>query len=336
MMAYHPDDTFARWDDESFAAFAERVDLTPELRVVFNSFARAFFATPDRMSAAEVIKSFHYYYFSHDLGLLYDHPCDAYGPALLAPIRARLDSLGVELHLGAQVDSIAGDVGGFRIGGEAFDYLVLAPDVVGARAIAESSPDLHRLAPVALAKLSALEPGQRNAVLRLWLDRPSGADLPGFVVVDKDRLLDSVTFFHRVETAAATWAARTGGSVVELHCYAMPDAVDEGDVARTLEAEMRAFVPELRDCRVLASNLQVNRNFTAFHVGMHARRPGVTTDDPRLVLAGDWVALRVPAMLMEAAVTSGVEAANAIAAREGIREEPVFSVPIQGLLARRA
>jgi isorenieratene synthase len=99
--------------------------------------------------------------------------------------------------------------------------------VVGARAIAESSPDLRRLAPVAMAKLSELEPGQRNAVLRLWLDRPSGADLPGFVVVDNDRLLDSITFFHRVEAAAGDWAARTGGSVVELHCYAMPDAFDE-------------------------------------------------------------------------------------------------------------
>jgi isorenieratene synthase len=186
-----------------------------------------------------------------------------------------------------------------------------------------------------MAKLSELEPGQRNAVLRLWLDRPSGADLPGFVVVDNDRLLDSITFFHRVEAAAGDWAARTGGSVVELHCYAMPDAIDEGEVAGTLEAEMRAVVPELRDCRVIASHLQVNRNFTAFHVGMHARRPGVTTDDPRLVLAGDWVALRVPAMLMEAAVTSGVEAANAIASREGVREEPVFSVPLRGVLARR-
>jgi isorenieratene synthase len=283
-----------------------------------------------------VIKSFHFYYFSHDLGLLYDHPCDAYGPALLAPIRARLDALGVALHLGAAVGAIAGDANGFRIGGAPFDYLVLAPDVVGARAIAESSPDLGRLAPVAMSKLRALEPGERNAVLRLWLDCPSGAELPGFVVVDKDRLLDSITFFHRVETAAASWAARTGGSVVELHCYAMLDTVDENDVAGTLEAEMRAAVPELRDCRVLASHLQVNRNFTAFHVGMHTRRPRVTTDDPRLVLAGDWVALRVPAMLMEAAVTSGVEAANAIATREGIREEPVFSVPLRGLLARRS
>jgi isorenieratene synthase len=336
MMAYHPERTFAQWDDVSFAAFADRVDLTPALRIVFNSFARAFFATPDRMSAAEVIKSFHYYYFSHDLGLVYDHPSDAYGRAVLEPIRARLDALGVEVRFGVDVAAIAGDAGGFHVGGEPFAYVVLAADVVGARAVAEASPDLHRLAPSAMARVAALEPGQRNAVLRLWLDRPSGDDLPGFVVVDKDRLLDSITFFHHVEAAAARWAKRTGGSVVELHCYAVPDAVDEREIAPTIEEELRAYVPALRECRVLASHLQVNRNFTAFHVGMHARRPAVTTEDPRLVLAGDWVRLRVPAMLMEAAVTSGLEAANAILRREGVREEPIWSVPLRGLAARHA
>jgi isorenieratene synthase len=52
------------------------------------------------------------------------------------------------------------------------------------------------------------------------------------------------------------------------------------------------------------------------------------------VLAGDWIALPVPAMLMEAAVTSGLAAANAILRQEGVREEPVYSVPLRGLLAR--
>ncbi len=47
------------------------------------------------------------------------------------------------------------------------------------------------------------------------------------------------------------------------------------------------------------------RNFTAFHTGMRARRPAVETEHPCLVLAGDWVALQCPATLMEAAVTAG-------------------------------
>jgi isorenieratene synthase len=286
------------------------------------------------MSAAEVIKSFHFFYLSHDCGLLYDYPSDTYGRTVLEPMRARLDALGVTVRLGAEVSAIGADGEEFRILDGVFDYLVLAPDVVGARAIAGSSPDLHRLAPLAMAKLGALEPAQANAVLRLWIDHPSGWDLPGFVITAERTLLDSVTFFHRVEQTSARWAARTGGSVLELHCYAVPDAVAESRIADILKEELWAQFPALRTSRILAEYLQVNRNFTAFHTGMHARRPGVETEHSRLVLAGDWVALSVPAMLMEAAVTSGLVAANAILRREGVREALVYSVPQRGLLAR--
>ena len=51
--------------------------------------------------------------------------------------------------------------------------------------------------------------------------------------------------------------------------------------------------------------------------------------------AGDWVALPCPAMLMEAACTSGLLAANLLLRRQGLREEPVESVPRRGLLAPR-
>jgi isorenieratene synthase len=334
LLAYDPERTFARYDDLSFDAFANRVDLPPALRLVFYSFARAFFATPDRMSAAEVIKSFHFFYLSHDRGLLYDHPSDTYGRTVLEPMQARLDAVGATLRLGVEVGTIASEGDGFRIGDEPFDYLVLAPDVVGARTIADASPDLHRIAPWAMANLSALRPSQPHAVLRLWMDEPSGAGLPGFVITDKKELLDSITFVHRVEESSAAWASRSGGSVLELHCYAVPDGARESGIAETLKEELFDYLPELRRARMLGEHLQVNRNFTAFHTGMHARRPAVETEYPRLVLAGDWVALPLPAMLMEAAATSGLTAANAILRQEGVREEPVYSVPLRGLLAR--
>jgi isorenieratene synthase len=210
---------------------------------------------------------------------------------------------------------------------------VLAPDVVGARAIAEASADLRRIAPATMAKVAALRPSQPNAVLRLWVDRPTPADLPGFVITDKRELLDSVTFYDRVEDASAAWAARTGGGVLELHCYAVPGGVDDARIPGLLKDDLFAYFPDLRGCRILGEHLKVHRNFTAFHVGMHASRPGVETEDPRLVLAGDWVRLPLPAMLMEAAVTSGLMAANAILRAEGLREEPVYSVPLRGVLA---
>jgi len=310
------------------------VDLPPALRIVFYSFARAFFATPDRMSAAEVIKSFHFFYLSHDLGLVFDHPADTYGRTLLEPIRRRLAAVGAAVEVGAEVGTVVFDGERFCLRNEGFDYLVLAADVVGARAIATASPDLHRLAPRAMAQVGALVPAQPNAVLRLWLDRPSGCGLPGFVVTAKERLLDAVTFYHLIEEASATWAEASGGSVLELHCYAVPDGVGDSEIAATLKDEMFGYFPALRSATIMGEHLQINRNFTAFHTGMHARRPVVETEHPRLVLAGDWVALPQPAMLMEAAVTAGLEAANAILCREGVREEPVYSVPPKGLLTR--
>jgi isorenieratene synthase len=86
-----------------------------------------------------------------------------------------------------------------------------------------------------MRKLRALEPSPSYAVLRLWIDQASASDLPGFVIVTREKLLDSVTFCHRVEEASAAWAARTGGSVFELHCYAVPDAIDEAQIAVILK-----------------------------------------------------------------------------------------------------
>ena len=42
------------------------------MRLVFNTFARAFFEEPDQISMAQLIKGFHFYFLSNDLGLIYD------------------------------------------------------------------------------------------------------------------------------------------------------------------------------------------------------------------------------------------------------------------------
>jgi isorenieratene synthase len=49
-------------------------------------------------------------------------------------------------------------------------------------------------------------------------------------------------------------------------------------------------------------------------------------------LAGDWVKIHTPAMLMESAFTSGLIAANHLLAQQGLQEEPIHSVPRRGIL----
>ena len=98
-------------------------------------------------------------------------------------------------------------------------------------------------------------------------------------------------------------------------------------------AELYLYFPELKGARILREHLQVKRDFSAFHVGLHRNRPGFRTEIADFYLAGDWVRIPSPAMLMEAACTSGLLCANAILAKHGLQEEPVYSVPLKGIFA---
>jgi carotenoid phi-ring synthase / carotenoid chi-ring synthase len=75
----------------------------------------------------------------------------------------------------------------------------------------------------------------------------------------------------------------------------------------------------------------VKDDFTAFHTNLYKTRPTVKTDVENLFLAGDWVKLESPAMLMEAATTSALYTANLIFNKERLREEPLLSVPLKGI-----
>ena len=336
-LEYDPERTPALLDGVSFRDFADRAELPDALRLVFSTFARAFFADEGHLSMAELVKSFHFYFLSHDHGLLYQYPAGEYGRTVLAPIERHLVRHGARIELGAPVDAIGyrpGEAQPYTVRGERVDDVVLATTSSGARAIAEASPELGRHAPKLVATLSALRPSQRYAVLRLWIDRDLRRDVPVFVATEREQLLDSVTLYHRTTSECAAWAARTGGAVLELHSYAVPDELaDPAAVRRALLDELFHFFPELSGMEVLHEHLQLRADFTAYHVGMAASRPGTATELGGLWLAGDWVALPFPAMLMEGAYSSGLLAANGVLERAGARPHPITSVPPRGLLA---
>jgi isorenieratene synthase len=329
-LEYDREATFAEFDGLSFADFARRARVPPRLKLAFGTFARAFFASDERLSMAELIKAFHFYYLSHDRGLLYDYPDDDYEPALLAPLRAELERCGARVLLGHPVTELSHAQDGFTVEGQPFDHVVLAADVVGARRIVERAQGLGG---DLVARFSRLEPGQRYAVLRIWIDKDIRPDLPVFVITEKLRVLDSVTALHRFERSTQRDLAAHPGFVLELHCYAVPDELPDGEIRAAFLAELEHYFPELSGFRVAHEHLQVRRDFTAFHTNLHQQRPGVETGTPGLFCAGDWVRLPLPAMLLEAACTSGLLAANAVLARDGRRQEPVYSVPPRGVMA---
>ena len=333
MMEYDPDETFERWDDISFQTFADDVKLPSELQLVFNSFSRAFFASPEHMSMAELIKSFHFYFLSHDHGLLYDIPNDDHELTVLAPIRAHLESHGVVIRTSAPVQSVEVADDEVMIDGRSFDYAILATDVMAARQLACGSASIREFDPALVANLDRMRASQRYAVVRIWLDRDISRELPGFVMTDRKRILDSVALYHRIEKTSASFSRDSGGGVFELHCYAVPeDFGDDGDIKRALLEDFFDHFPELRGAKIMHEHAYVKSDFTAFHTGLHRFRPTTNTAHPRLFLAGDWVKLPCPAMLLEGAATAGMIAANRIFQAESLRPTQLYTVPLRGFL----
>ncbi|MEQ1506216.1 MAG: FAD-dependent oxidoreductase [Myxococcota bacterium] len=325
LLRYDRDATFAAWDHVSFEQFARDAQLPPTLKLVFATFTRAFFSDDARMSMAEMIKSFHFYYLSNDQGLVYDHPADDYDVALLEPIRAHLASHGVDVRLSSPVGALERDGDGWVVDGERFDAVVVAADPGAAKAL---------VAPHAALGVST---GQRYAVLRLWLDRGTERDWLPFVITERDRVLDAITRCDHLSHQQADWAqarvaAGGAGSVWELHCYAVPDDLPDDAIRAALLDEWWQFLPELREAGILGEDLHVRADFPAFHTGAWATRPTTEPGVPGLYLAGDWVKLPWPAMLMEGAQVSALCAANAILASVGVQGWPVYSVPQRGLL----
>jgi isorenieratene synthase len=135
-----------------------------------------------------------------------------------------------------------------------------------------------------------------------------------------------------MEKSSEEWVKKNGGGIFELHSYAVPDDFPEAEVRNQFLKEFDEYFPEIKGYKVRYEHLQVKDDFTAFHTNLFKTRPKVKTEVENLFLAGDWVRLESPAMLMEAATTSAMVASNSIFRNEGLKEEPVLSVPLKGLL----
>jgi isorenieratene synthase len=329
-LRYDREQTYSLLGETSFATFCDRARLPDSLRRVFNTFARAFFADDELLSTADIVKSFHFYFLSNDTGLLYDYPTADYQTAVIDPLLRPVHDTGGELRLSDPVQSIVVGDAELTVDDERFDHVVLATDVVGARAIAEAS-DFGGSGTALIEKLSALRPSQPYAVMRVWVDGSRARDeWPVFVSTERARLLDSITFYHRIDPVCAEWAERHDGAVYELHCYAAPEGASDDEIGAHLLREMEHY---LGATEPFHTHLEVRRNFTSFHVVRHLDRPGPVTDVPGLTLAGDWVDCPFPVMLLEAAAATGRLAANEILRAEGLRAEQVWRVPLRGVLA---
>jgi carotenoid phi-ring synthase / carotenoid chi-ring synthase len=333
LLSYNREKTFAKFDNVSFKDFAEEVKLPPEMQLMFTTFSRAFFAEPQYISMAELIKSFHSYFLSNDLGLLYDVLNDDFEDTLWKSAKNYLGKYKSTILLDSKITSFKKDGEQFIISDERFDYAIIASDVKGTKSIIKNSDYFKNEHPDFFNQMTNLKQSQRYSVLRVWIDKDIRQGVPFFIFTDALRILDSVTAYHRMEKTSEEWVKKNGGGIFELHSYAVPDDFPEDEIRNQFLKEFEDYFPEIKGYKVKYEFLQVKDDFTAFHTNLYKTRPQVNTQVDNLFLAGDWVRLESPAMLMEAATTSALYAANLIFNKERLKEESIQSVPLKGLLA---
>jgi isorenieratene synthase len=342
MLRFDPRRTYERHDGTTARDYLDSLRFPPAARrMMFDVFSHSFFNPEEEMSAADLLMMFHFYFMANPEGLVFDVLDDEFEASLWTPFREYLEGMGARFRLGTEVTSIARAEGnGWTIGcremasgtvsPESADLVVLAVTVPGLQQIVAASPKVGEAVwRRTVADLSLTLP---FAVWRLWLDRPVNSDRQPFVGTAGYPYLDNISVYETFEEESRRWAETSGGSVVELHAYAVSEAVGEGELRESMLAGLHDVYPETRDAQAVHEVFRLDRDCPAFPPGGHAGRPGVVTPEEGLALAGDYVRLPLPTALMERAAASGFLASNHLLSRWDVRREPVWSVPVVGPL----
>lgn len=330
-------DVYRRFDDLSAHDLLDAISFPQQARhLAFEVFSRSFFADPRRLSAAEMALMFHIYFLGSAEGLLFDVPRSPYPEALWTPLAGYLERHGGELRTGTTVEHVApARGGGFEVATgceeHRYDAVVLALDTAGLRSLVARSERLGD--PAWRDRVARLRTAPSFLVTRLWLDRPVAPGRPGFLGTSGFGGLDNISVLDRWEDQAARWAARTGGSVVELHAYAVEPRAERAAEERQLIDRLHRVYPETRAAAVVDVRHEWRQDCPLFPVGGYRDRPTVRTSDPGLVIAGDGVRTDLPVALMERAATTGFQAANALLERWGLSGQTLWTVPDRGRVA---
>ncbi len=322
--------TFAAYDGESAAAFLDRLHFPDKARhLALEVFARSFFAHPTEFAAGELVAMFHSYFLGSSEGLLFDVPDDDYDTVFWAPLARYLEGLGVEVRRGERVTAIDSTDRRVTLGSGtelAAGAVVLATDAETTRTLLEGAgigDEAYQ------ARVAAIRSAPPFAVWRLWLDRAADAGRAPFLGTAGFGPLDNISLLERFEEGARRWSSASGGSVVELHAYALVGERDDDQLRTRMSAELHRIYPELARARVLADEWLVQDDCPLAGPGPWADRLTVSTPDPWVVLAGDGIRCDFPVALMERAATTGFLAANRLLADRRLAGHDLWTVPMR-------
>jgi isorenieratene synthase len=338
MLSFDPTQTYADHDAASAREYFDSLGFPERARqMLFDVFSHSFFNPESGMSAAEMLMMFHFYFLGNPEGLVFDVMDEPFSDALWRPMERYLAAQGVRVRLSCAASEIEREKKEqkwrVRAGGETFEghALVLAVTVPALRELFARSPDLALDAGLKRS-IEELDVTLPFAVWRLFLDRAANEDRPPFAGTAGMGVLDNISLYERFEGESRRWSLRTGGSVVELHAYAL-EKTDRAAIQKEMLAGLHALYPELAGAQRVHETWLVRSDCPSFGPGKHAVRPRVATPYGNLVLAGDFVKLPFPTALMERATASGMLAANHLLDRWDVRGEMLYSIPPRGFMA---
>lgn len=345
MLSYDSVHTYRQYDDMSARAYLDSLGFPARGRqMLFDVFSHSFFNPEEGLSAAEMLMMFHFYFLGNPEGLIFDVVDEPFSDAIWRPFERYLAARGVALRLHTAVQRLDRGAGGSKGGwtltvdrgaSVEADAVVLATAVPGLQSIFRASPDLTSDPNLAQA-VEELGVTLPFAVWRLYVDRPAERKRHPFVGTAGFGLLDNISLYERFEGESRRWALRTGGSVVELHAYAIPGQESQSAIKAELKRALFSVYPELKEASISHETWLYRQDCPSFEPGSNTRRPRVHTPFGNLALAGDFVKLPFPTALMERAASSGMLAANHLLDRWDIRGETLYSVPTRGFMAAAA
>jgi len=173
-------------------------------------------------------------------------------------------------------------------------------------------------------------------VVRVWFDKQllqaceTAAGCPDIMETPDFTPVNLIAQYHLLESQSSAWANKTGGSIFEFHCYTwtLGDLTDE-QVWQAIAPAVHQVYPEIADnaWEALAVHVNSYQNFPSFAKGTNLHRPSADLATRMglhgLHFAGDWLRPGYPSALMERAVSTGREAANAILLEHHVRQVPL-------------
>jgi len=334
MLRFERDQTYARFDRQTAGSYLDSLRFPPLARQrLLHVFAHSCFNPQADMSAAELLQMMHFYFTANHDGLVFDVANQPFSNCIFTPLGRRLEQQGVALCTGVSARALVRDGERWVVESDrdtvVADAVVLATDVSAIKAIVAASPTLDDTG--WRASIDTLRVTNAFAVWRLWLDRPVAAGRAQFAGTAGVGPLDNISVFELLEDESRDWAARTGGSVVELHAYALPaGATDTDALKRELLTGLHTLYPETAGAQIIEERFLMRQDCPAFAPGSHTARPETVTPWRGLALAGDFVKLPFPTALMERAAAAGFLAASTLLDAWHVSPEPLWSVALRG------